>query len=598
MKPLSHWRNWFAVHLGINQDRKLAVYFDLLRSVSLRDASYWLQVLFSAGIATLGLVLNSPAVIIGAMLISPLMGSILASGLAFAAGDLVLAIRAIINLNLSCWVAIAFATLLISILPFKELTPEILARTKPNALDLVIALFSGALGAIATCKEPKGVVTSVPGVAIAVALMPPLCVVGYGIGVSQSLDFSEGMRVAGGGGLLLLTNLSAITFVAMLMFLLLNIDTPYVKEQVDQWHRQDVESRRIQEMIERFPISNRWEVIGSLRSRILVILVPMLVLLIPLSQSLGRLGKETEIQQRENKIRQEATKLWRQDFSEQSDGDLRSYIDQLSSQEQRGILTLRLTVFTSQFYSDAEQEVFKQRLGDRLSRSSDTVRLQLVQIPTASSEILTNLVKGEDSETRAEQRPPTVTEVQAEFIQTIDAVLQSLTLPPPAHMVRYNVLTNTVDPLNIQIIYLSERDIGADGQSLLKTAVRERLNIPSATVTLKRLAENSPPIPLAPDQVELTTEQKNNVATVGRHLKRYPNLNLQIISSLTAEDPASDVAPILPVNQEGFDIITAYLQTQWQIAANRITLIKSQTPDASSSVRLQLRLNEAEKPSS
>ena len=57
-----------------------------------------------------------------------------------------------------------------------------MARTAPNTLDLVIALFSGAIGSVATCKEVKGVVTSIPGVAIAVALMPPLCVVGYGIG--------------------------------------------------------------------------------------------------------------------------------------------------------------------------------------------------------------------------------------------------------------------------------------------------------------------------------------------------------------------------------------------------------------------------------
>ena len=78
--------NWlsdrFAKNLGVNNARKEQVYLDIAESVSLTDTSYWIQVLFSAGIATLGLVLNSPAVIIGAMLISPLMGSILANGLA------------------------------------------------------------------------------------------------------------------------------------------------------------------------------------------------------------------------------------------------------------------------------------------------------------------------------------------------------------------------------------------------------------------------------------------------------------------------------------------------------------------------------------
>ncbi|CDN13636.1 hypothetical protein RintRC_7163 [Richelia intracellularis] len=178
-----------------------------------------MQVLFSVAFATLGLVLNISAVIIGAMLIYPLMGMILANGLAFTTGDFILAIGAIINLALSCFVAFAFAFIFVSILPFKELTPEIAARIKPNVLDLVIALFSRAIGSIATCKEEKGVITSIPGVAIAVALMPPFCVVGYGIGVTVRLNLPDGLKIVRGGGLLFLTNLAAITLMAMLVFL-------------------------------------------------------------------------------------------------------------------------------------------------------------------------------------------------------------------------------------------------------------------------------------------------------------------------------------------------------------------------------------------
>ncbi len=591
MKPLSHWRNWFAVHLGINQDRKLAVYFDLLRSVSLRDASYWLQVIFSAGIATLGLVLNSPAVIIGAMLISPLMGTILATGLAFAAGDLVLAIRALINLNLSCWAAILFATFLISVLPFKELTPEIMSRTNPNALDLVIALFSGALGALATCKESKGVVTSVPGVAIAVALMPPLCVVGYGIGVSQSLDVSEGMRVAGGGGLLLLTNLSAITFIAMLVFLLLNIDTPEVKEQVEQWHHQDAESRRIQTLIERFPISNRWEVVGSLRSRLLVILVPMLVLLIPLSRALGRLETGVVKQQRENKVRQVATDLWRQDFNKQANGELRSYIDQLSSQEQQGKLTLRLTVFTRQVYSDAEQLTFKQRLSDRLRRQARTVTFQLVQIPTASSDVLTNRLEGSVSGQAAlKSRPSTVAEAQANFLQAIDTALQSLTLPPPATLVRYEVLTHAAEPLQIKLIYLSEREIDIDGKSILRSTIRDRLNLPTATIELERLVVTTPTLTLTPNQASLTDAQKKILVPMGQLLERYPNLTLRVISKVNKNELFLDLEDVLDLHEQRFEAIKSVLTAQWQISPDRFTLIKGQNTSQAPQVDFRFML--------
>ena len=151
-----HIRDWFSDHLGIDQRRKEAVYRQLLRSLTLRDLNYWLQVLFSAGIATLGLVLDSPAVIIGAMLISPLMGPILANGLAFAVGDLILGIRTFISISLSCLVAIAFATVLIAWIPFKEQTAEITARIHPNVLDLGIALFLWGLGGLGHLHRSQG----------------------------------------------------------------------------------------------------------------------------------------------------------------------------------------------------------------------------------------------------------------------------------------------------------------------------------------------------------------------------------------------------------------------------------------------------------
>src|ERR1043166_9361489 len=99
-RSADHLRDRLAAHLGLRRERKEEIYIEVSKSASLRDASYWLQILFAAGIATLGLVLNSPAVIIGAMLISPLMGPILANGLALASGDLFLGGRPALNLPL------------------------------------------------------------------------------------------------------------------------------------------------------------------------------------------------------------------------------------------------------------------------------------------------------------------------------------------------------------------------------------------------------------------------------------------------------------------------------------------------------------------
>lgn len=99
--------------LRIDASAKPKVYKEVASSAELRSLSYWLEIIFSAGIATFGLVLNSPAVIIGAMLISPLMSPIMATGLALAVGDLYLTIRALLNLVLSIAAAVGFSAVLV-----------------------------------------------------------------------------------------------------------------------------------------------------------------------------------------------------------------------------------------------------------------------------------------------------------------------------------------------------------------------------------------------------------------------------------------------------------------------------------------------------
>ena len=315
--------------LRITQERTEEIYLDLDKSASLLDSSYWLQIIFSSGVATLGLALNSPAVIIGAMLISPLMGPILSAGLALASGDLILGLRAGASLLLSSLAAVAFSVLLIAFLPFKELTAEILARTNPTTLDLAVALFSGAVGAIATCKEAKGVVTSIPGVAIAVALMPPLGVVGYGIGFALSLNAAQGMRVARGGGLLFLTNLVAITFAAMIVFVALGMGKPQVKRKIEEKPEDDRESVFFGRLLQSFHLSDKLSRIEGYPVRFLMIVIPLLLILIPLSQSLRQLREEYTRERQENRIHRLAADIWQQQFGTIQHGAPRAIIDQI-----------------------------------------------------------------------------------------------------------------------------------------------------------------------------------------------------------------------------------------------------------------------------
>ncbi len=164
--------------------------------------AYMLMCGLSAGIAALGLLQSSTAVVIGAMLISPLMGPIAAMGFGFASLDGHQIRDSVKVIAIGAAIGILTGVLLTWLSPIRNATPEIIARTEPTLLDLAVAVFSGIAGAYATVQQ-KG--ATAIGVAIATALMPPLATVGYGLGVAN-------MSFAFGAFLLFLTNLAAIAF--------------------------------------------------------------------------------------------------------------------------------------------------------------------------------------------------------------------------------------------------------------------------------------------------------------------------------------------------------------------------------------------------
>ena len=161
---------------------------------------YGLMIVMSCGIAILGLLQNSAAVIIGAMLISPLMGPIINLGMGLATFDLRTIRESLGTLAVGVALALAIATAIVLLSPLQEATGEIMARTQPTLFDLMVAVLSGLAGAYATVTR-KG--ETIVGVAIATALMPPLAVVGYGLAVAN-------WNIAAGAAFLFMTNLLAI----------------------------------------------------------------------------------------------------------------------------------------------------------------------------------------------------------------------------------------------------------------------------------------------------------------------------------------------------------------------------------------------------
>lgn len=185
LTPMSFWNTLFNLRSG--EEDKGNVLRNIKSNISFRGPNLWILAC-AIVIASVGLNVNSTAVIIGAMLISPLMGPIVGAGFALGMFDFPLLQRSLLNLLIATIVGLVVSALYFILTPFKDAQSEILARTAPNIYDVLIAFFGGLVGVIAVTRVEKG--NPVPGVAIATALMPPLCTAGYGIATGNFVYFA------------------------------------------------------------------------------------------------------------------------------------------------------------------------------------------------------------------------------------------------------------------------------------------------------------------------------------------------------------------------------------------------------------------------
>jgi uncharacterized hydrophobic protein (TIGR00271 family) len=172
--------NYFKTIVDIRHDVDyLGSVESIRKDIDFKGVNVWVLGA-SIVIASIGLNVNSTAVIIGAMLVSPLMGPIVGVGLSVGINDFKMLIRSLKSLGTAVLISVIISAIYFLITPFGEVQSELIARTRPNLLDVLIAIFSGI--ALIVAKTQRGTVASVIfGVAIATALMPPLCTAGYGL---------------------------------------------------------------------------------------------------------------------------------------------------------------------------------------------------------------------------------------------------------------------------------------------------------------------------------------------------------------------------------------------------------------------------------
>lgn len=203
------WQRIFGILPTLTAREQAEAYRNVRRGARPR-VDFWVMIALASALAGLGLLLNSPAVIIGAMLVAPFMNAILSLGLSVVMGDLPFLLRALSTTVRGALLAIVMGFLVTLIVPGAKPTAEMLIRANPTLLDLVVALTAGAAAAYATCRPD--VYAALAGVAIAAALAPPLANVGIGLAMQR-------WNIAWGAGLLFITNLIAISAAGGLIFL-------------------------------------------------------------------------------------------------------------------------------------------------------------------------------------------------------------------------------------------------------------------------------------------------------------------------------------------------------------------------------------------
>ncbi len=425
---------------------------------------YYLMLLMAGLIALLGLLTNSVAVVIGAMLISPLMGPIISSGLALIIGDLPLARRAFRTIAISVGLTILVTAVTTVLSPLKDPTAEIMARVRPNIYDLFIAMLSGIVGTVALCTKRNYLITAT-GVAVATAVIPPLSVVGYGLGTGQGM-------LAMGGFLLFFTNFVAIVLTSYLVLFVLGFRTSHVET-----------------------------VQYSTRKRLLIIAGLLFLISIPLVYTLVVDLKKVSTKKRINLV-----------LKKHLDKAKACHMTSYFYVNQDGRMLVNASVNTVKFIDNS----VKTQMEDELNKFFKMpVELQLEQVIVASGKlpapaVQAALLTGKSISTPQIETPSLISAKVAGLIAQVEADLAKALAPFPVSDTHLS-FAGLEAPLQVSTTLHRDYPVNDDERLLLSRILQQNLNLPVALTVAE-----TPLLPalLFSKDGSLTPESVRNIAII------------------------------------------------------------------------------------
>jgi cell volume regulation protein A len=453
--------NSMSLLFGIRPRDRAWCCIEALKASALLQPQFWIMVFLSSALTILGLVMNQSAIIIGAALLVPLAWPVVAAGLALTVGDIYLFLKALLKLVLAAALTAALAASFSGLLPFGAFTAEIASRAKATILDFLVAFFAGMAGAAVLFSRRK-TFQFLPGAVLGITLLPPLAIMGFGLGNSLNREIFRG------GAVLFTSNFFAAILGASLVYALTGMHSVAGLEAIRAWKQHELSHPIVNLIFERLRLKKLAGKTGSVRSRLVVAAVFLLALVIPLQMAFNQLSLEFRARQAISNV------------EKMFELPGRSAIISTVSTIGEDTIAVRMQVATNAFFTASDIRRFEERISDRTGKPA---RLDLVQ---SLSDI------GEGDKIRGmlrESLPPpveyraTVPEMAVSLRDELEKNLQSAPLPASISILGISAeigLSN--QPLIFRIEYLAETPLSSDATALLANLLERQMKLGAGTL--------------------------------------------------------------------------------------------------------------------
>jgi len=408
-------------------------------------------------------------------------------------------------------------------------------------------------GAVVTCRGGRGGgVTALPGVAVAVALMPPLGVVGFGVGIGWD------WAIIRGGGLLFLTNLVAIIFCSFVIFFAVRMDSPTARQQISDWLEQQESGEPFYEAIQKTPLRRMLGRVGGLPQRMLILFIFLAMVSVPLYQTLSRLRTEAQIRR---SVLTETQKAIPRDAIFQEN------IDILPDEVRVRLVATLPGGFPAQRRQELEQAIAR--------RAGRTVHVSVYDVATRDevAQLTSRLAA------RNEPVPMSIAEMQMQLRTRVGPAVVQVWPVNEAPLISHQIVLGPgASDLLIRIQYLADDDIGEIGKEAVRRMIRDRLGeivnlefervIPAVRISFSRGSDR------------LGVNDRRELDRIASVLLRFPAVRCSIVS------PGGAPAAGNSLESRRTKAVQVYLVSKGKIPADRIQSASTEAAGAPWSVRV------------